>query len=113
MRALICLVLLCFYSSIKAQIFWERKFIDSLITLQPELRNYATKTPCEKVAFLDSIGHKCKEDICIGKQGLIVIKEFELITKHRARLSEKHMHFLVYYNKPEDFYSDIVDWEKS
>lgn len=75
MRALICLLLLCFYSSIKAQAYWDRKFIDSLITLHPELRNYATKTPCEKVAFLDSIGHKCKEEICIGKEGLVVAKD--------------------------------------
>lgn len=112
MRFVMGFVILCFFSSIKAQTLWDRNFVDSLISLQPGLKNYSIKASCDKIIFLDSIAHTCKQDICIGKEALLVIKDLELITKHEARRSETKGYVSTFYDTPEDFYLDMVDWKK-
>lgn len=54
-----------------------RIMLDSIINSHSELNAYKKFTTCEKIYFLDSVGHQCNLDVCSSKLIQIIIRDIE------------------------------------
>jgi hypothetical protein len=109
---MIILFLLFFNTAINAQVqtIWPRNFIDSAAALEPGMKNYLTRTPCDKIYVLDSLAYMNKGTPPLNKKTILMIKDLEYITQHVSNFSVKHPGYATEYVW-ENFYMDLFDWK--